>query len=317
MPDTLENNLVSVLMCVHNGLRHLPEAVESILNQTYTHIEFIVVDDGSTDGSSEWLAARAAGDDRIKLIRVQNGGLTKALNAGLRVVVGTYVARMDADDVAHGRRLEQQLNFLNAHNEVVCCGTGCRYIDERGSPLFVRPMPQTHEDIEECHLTGRGGFILHPSAMIRTRVLKEIGGYDEALPCAQDYDLWFRLAKVGRLANLPDVLMDYRLSASAITQSRRQEQEHCRLRIIDHELHERGLALAKPLRPEYDIRPADPWWVLLHASDGGFWRTSWRYCLKVILTNVKAGLRCCWRMAAAIPLAAVATLRGLIMGKNF
>lgn len=305
-----------MIMSVHNGLRHLPDAVNSILSQSYESIEFIVIDDGSTDGSTEWLRARAVQDDRLKLFCLERMGLTKALNHGLRAVTGAYIARMDADDVACSSRLMKQLEFLEANVDVVCCGTHCRYMDESGNLLFVRKMPQTHEDIEECHLAGRGGFILHPSSMMRTHALIEVGGYDESFSCAQDYDLWFRLARMGRLANLPDVLMDYRITGSAITQARRFEQAYCCSRIIDRELNLRGLRVAKTLPPAYDIRPVDPWWVLSSSSECGYWKTSWRYSIKVVRANLTTILRCSWRLVAAVPLAAVSTVRASMQRKS-
>jgi hypothetical protein len=152
--------------------------------------------------------------------------------------------------------------------------------------------------------------------MMRTQSLIEVGGYDESFSCAQDYDLWFRLARVGRLANLPDVLLDYRITGSAITQARRLEQAHCCARIIDRELHLRGLGVSKILPPTYDIRPVDPWWVLVKSSECGYWKVSWRYSLKVVRVSLKTILRCAWRLVAAVPLAAVSTIRSLVQRKS-
>lgn len=266
--DTQEN-LVSVLISVHNGLRHLPQAVNSILSQSYTSFELIVIDDGSDDGSGEWLEKRSVGEPRMVVVRQANMGLTKSLNRALAMARGEFLARMDADDIAHPSRLEEQIAFLRAHREIVCCGTEAMYISESGYPLFVRRMPHSHEEIEICHLSGGGGFILHPTVMIRTNAFRDVGGYNEDYPFAQDYDLWFRLAKIGRLANMNCVLLDYRFTPSAITQARRREQAHCRMQIFARELHERGMKDVLPLPAQFAILPGDPWWVLVQGAKSG------------------------------------------------
>ena len=192
---------VSVVMSTHNDEAFLSIAIQSILAQTITHLEFIIVDDGSTDQTSSILKYYEGIDNRVHVYRRDCHGLTKSLNFALRKARGSYIARMDSDDVAYKNRFEKQLEFLNFRKNIVACGTQANYIDFKGRLLFRRNLPTKHEDIESCHLGTLGGFIIHPSSMIRRDALIKIGGYDESFAKAQDYDLWFRLGQIGRLAN--------------------------------------------------------------------------------------------------------------------
>lgn len=253
---------ISVLMSVHNGRQFLAEAVESILRQTFTDFEFIIVDDGSTDGSTELLRHFAKRDPRIRLLIQDNVGLTKSLNTGLRIARGEFIARMDADDIAKPLRFEKQIKYLRENPDVVCVGTQTRYIDERGVSMFNRHLPTDHDDIERCHLSLWGGFIMHPTAFMRYAALKRVGGYDERFPKAQDYDLWFRLSKVGRLANLSERLLYYRKHPEAITQSQAEVQSECVVKILKRELDARGIDEPLSLDKAYLIDLNNPRWGL-------------------------------------------------------
>lgn len=201
---------ISVLMSVHNGRKYLVEAVESILNQTFRDFEFIIVDDGSSDGSTEILKYYAGRDSRVRLIIQENQGLTKSLNTALGIARGEYIARMDADDISRLDRFANQLSFLRAHPEVVCVGAEVELVTEDGIRLGVRNHPNGHESIRRRLLLGDGGAMTHPVILFRREIALKIGGYDENFTTTQDLDFYLRLSEVGFLENLPEILLDWR-----------------------------------------------------------------------------------------------------------
>src|SRR4051812_18975953 len=155
-------------MPVYNALPHLREAVEGILAQTFGDFEFVVIDDGSTDGSTQVLRAYAAADPRIVLVSRPNTGYAIALNEALALATGEFVARMDADDVSLPQRLARQVEYLRAHPECVAVGTGVRFIAAGGTPIargFRRP--RTHEEIDAFHLQRMSSALPHPTVMMR------------------------------------------------------------------------------------------------------------------------------------------------------
>jgi glycosyltransferase involved in cell wall biosynthesis len=213
---------VSVVMSVYNGERHLSEAIESILVQTFSDFEFIIIDDGSTDGTPTIL--KGYNDARIVLIRNQrNIGLACSLNKGLALAQGEYVARMDADDVALPHRFEMQAAFLERHPEIGILGSGCRLIDSTGLERGVYWAPA----LSDLHIRWtsllRNPF-WHPTVTMRRDVLVQNGlSYDETFQTTQDYELWTRLLKFTRGANLGELLIRYRLSEGLSSKHREMQ----------------------------------------------------------------------------------------------
>ena len=209
---------ISVIMSVYNGARFLREAVDSILQQSFTDFEFIIVDDASTDETQAILAGY--GDKRIRLLRnTQNVGLTISLNRALVVARGRYIARMDADDISLPKRFEQQVEHLDAHQDVLALGTSADIVDARGVFYRRMPVPVCHEDVVIWLLINCS--IVHGSVMFRNRA--DIR-YNESFKAAQDYDLWVRLLETGRMANLPEVLYLWRDHAQSVTSARYEMQ---------------------------------------------------------------------------------------------
>lgn len=215
------NPQVSVCMKVLNGESLVARSIECIRNQSFENFEFIIVDDGSTDGTWAILENMAAEDDRIILLRNdKNEGLPRSGNRALEMASGQFLALQDADDWSYPQRLEKQVMFLEEHEDHVAVGSQMLVMNDVGLPIRLWKVPLHHEEIDHLHLNGFGGMLPHPAMMVRTAVLKEIGGYREEYPVADDYDLLLRLAEMGRICNLRDVLVRYTQHSGNITGSK-------------------------------------------------------------------------------------------------
>lgn len=235
---------VSVLMAVYNGERYLQTALDSILKQSFRDFELIIVDDASTDGTASLLDA--CSDLRISRYRnPKNLGLTKSLNVGLGLTNGSYIARMDADDVSHPDRLAIQLAFLEHHLDHVLVGTSYRLIDEAGKPFLTNIKPM--DDLELRWVSHMRTALEHSSVMFRR--LGSDGTpylYDERYRTAQDYEFWLRLLKDGKGRVLKEVLVDYRVHPANITASDSESQVE----------YQQAIAL-RHATETYDLSPAE------------------------------------------------------------
>ncbi|GAB4376937.1 MAG: hypothetical protein Kow00121_25050 [Elainellaceae cyanobacterium] len=214
---------VSVAMAVYNNAAFLPDAVESILSQSFADFEFLIIDDGSTDRSLLILQEYASKDSRIRLSSRENRGIPKTRNELLAQAQGEFIAVMDADDVAMPDRFLKQVDFLRQHPEVVCVGGSLDWIDKKGKLLGHCPMPESDVEIQNL-LIGGISMLHHPTTMIRRSALLAVGGYNENMVASSDLDLWLRLGEVGKLANLPHPVLQYRLHSRSITQAKQQQQ---------------------------------------------------------------------------------------------
>lgn len=214
---------VSVIMSHCNGEAFLTKAVESVLAQTFTDFEFIIIDDGSTDGSPAILKRLAERDARIKLTLRGNRGLTKTLNDGLKLAKGKYLARMDSDDVCMPDRFAKQVAYLDAHPDVVALGGAYEMIDDAGRVFHRMEYADDDAALQESSLSGRPA-LCHPLVMMRGNAVDKVGGYDEAFPVAQDNDLWLRLGEVGKLGCLPDVILQYRQHGKSVSEAKSAKQ---------------------------------------------------------------------------------------------
>jgi len=213
---------VSVIMSVHNGERHLAAAIESILVQTFGDFEFIVIDDGSTDATARILAQYCKSDARICLHRFnENRGLSSALNFGIRLARGEYVARMDADDISLPIRLEKQVEFMNSYPDVDICGSWVALIGERQGEEWQHPLG--HFSIYARMLFGSA--LAHPTVMMRASSISDARiFYDERVFYAQDYDMWSRALPGLKMANLGQVLLYYRIHTQSVGSKYRADQ---------------------------------------------------------------------------------------------
>lgn len=212
---------VSVVMPVYNGERYLRQALESILKQTFTDFEFVIIEDGSTDNTCAIL--ESYDDSRIVIVRNQkNIGFTRSLNKGLSLAQGEYVARMDADDISLPQRFTKQVAFLREHPEIGILGCNCLDIDSKGRYAGLRVMPDSNLQIRWASLLENP--FAHPAVMMRRDVITRNGlAYDESFETTQDYELWSRVLKYTRGGNLSEPLVQYRLCLGVTTRHRKAQ----------------------------------------------------------------------------------------------
>lgn len=221
---------ISVVMGVYNGASTLAATLDSILGQTEGDFECIVVDDGSTDATPAILAEYAARDPRIRVIRQANAGLTRALIAGCAAARGVYIARHDAGDLSDPRRFALQKQALDADSSVVFVSSATQYAGPELEPLWItRPTGAALQPAHVLDLTVPGaltdGPTHHGSVMFRRDAYERAGGYRAAFYYGQDFDLWLRLAEIGKFQGIDEVLYTARITPDSISGSARSRQE--------------------------------------------------------------------------------------------
>ncbi len=197
-------------MSVYNGERYLALAVDSILAQSFTDFEFLILDDGSVDSSAAILDNYASRDARIRIIRRENKGLIISLNQLIAEARAPIIARMDCDDIAHPERFAKQNAFLESNPDYGVLGTWIDNIDADGNIAYYggEDHPTNHEAFLDR--IGHGTTVCHSSVMMRKELVQRAGGYHSAFKHCEDFDLWLRLASITKLCSLPERLMQYR-----------------------------------------------------------------------------------------------------------
>ena len=226
--------LVSVLLPVYNCERYLADAIDSILSQTFSDFEFIIIDDGSSDRSSEVMAG--FGDLRIRIIQQENRGLAATLNRGIGLATGKYIARQDADDLSHPDRLAMQVAHMEAQPDCVLLGTWAEIIEV--DRLVNRFHRHSVEDAELRYLMLFNNPFVHSSVMLRKSSLSRVGGYttEPDRQLTEDFELWSRLARVGSIANLGEVLVSYREIPGSLSRTGGTPYLHCVINICSENL---------------------------------------------------------------------------------
>ncbi len=241
-----EKNLVSVIMSNYNTPEDfLRCSIESILNQTYDYLEFIIVDDCSTDNSVDVI--NSYNDSRIKFIKnSSNLGITKSLNIALNEAHGQFVARMDADDYALPDRILCQVNYLKNNPNTIVCGSWIEFFgDDSNNKKLLKKMLPCMEEMQICLLFDNSTNIVHPSAMFNHELMfKNNIFYNEKYKYAQDYRMWVDCCRVGECYIYPKVLLKYRIHSGAVSDSKKREQNFCRESIMLEQLS--WLDLDKP-----------------------------------------------------------------------
>lgn len=222
--------MVSIVMPVYNGERHIRSAIESVLNQSFGDFEYLIINDGSTDSSDAIIHLFT--DPRINYTIQFNKGLTNTLNEALPRCRGTYIARMDQDDRSEPDRLKKQVDFLEQLQDVGLVGTTAYIMNEQGDTLEINPA-LLHDTELKLQLLYQTPFT-HGSVMFRRSLLQQINPpfYRESAGNAEDYDFWSRLAPLTKLANLPEPLYGWRNSPTGMSNSESQKQKEFASRII-------------------------------------------------------------------------------------
>jgi len=283
---------VSVFMPVYNTGKYIEKSIQSILNQTFSDFEFIIINDGSTDDSLDIIKKYSEIDSRIKFISRENKGIIFTRNEGLNISKGKYIALMDSDDVSYPSRLRLQYDFLEEHNEYVVVGSRIMLIDPDDD--FICPMVDIfeHDDIDFGHINNvtSGAIVVNPTAMICRDSLIQVGGYHERYKNAEDIDVWLRLAEVGKLYNLNEILLNYRQHFDSIGYSYRGSQlksieyaitDACNRRGVNNPNIEDASPSKYIKRTNNDVYIKWGWWAL----SGDNIATTRKYAKKAILSN--------------------------------
>lgn len=291
---------VSVLMPVYNAERYVAEAVESILKQTFTDFEFLIVNDGSTDRSLQILQSYAEQDLRIHLISRENRGLVATLNEMINLARAPLLARMDADDIAMHDRLEIQTRHLENHPEVVCVGGGCQVIDEHGRFLIIADIKTGPDIVEQLALQGVTP-ITHPTALMRTSAIKAVKGYSDKDWPAEDLSLWIKLCDLGKIDNAPEIVLQYRIHDQSISTTQHALQirkiseicaEACKKRGVQLPLLAQVGRASRSRQSKYKIILRHGWWAFSSSE----FKTAFIYGFRAtILSPFKDGG---WRLMA-------------------
>lgn len=269
---------VSVVMAVHNSGPFLREALASLRWQTFQRWECICVDDGSTDSTPEILQDFAAGDSRFRILRQEKSGITAALTRGDNAARSDVIARMDSDDVAHPDRLKLQWQHLQSHPECVGVGAQVMLIDPSGASIGIARHAEEHAEIERRLLAAQGGTIAHPTLMFRHAAAEQVGGHRSQYEWAHDADLLVRLAMLGKLANLPEVLLLYRQHPRNTCRTRHAEIRSQMLGLLREAYEARQREMPSELEtrlmaPSVQSALAGKW--ARRAARNGFPKTAW------------------------------------------
>jgi glycosyltransferase involved in cell wall biosynthesis len=231
----MSNPDVTVLLCVYNDERFLEAALAGLVAQTFRNFELLVVNDASTDRTPRILDDFARRDRRVRVhANDANLGLTRSLNVGLSLARGRYIARHDSDDVSSPDRIARQYKRLRDDPSLGLVGSAYRVVDARGRSLAVHRQPVEDSEIR-WQLLFHNAFC-HSSVMARRDVIERVGGYDERLVCAQDFDLWVRVSRAARCANLLRPLVAFRTNDAGVSATRRTLQQHTADRIAARQI---------------------------------------------------------------------------------
>lgn len=206
--------ILSIVMPVYNRADYLRESLESILNQSFSDFEFIIIDDGSSDGSVEIIQSYK--DERINLfVNSENKGIVYSRNRGLKEAEGKYTAMFDSDDIALPDKFEKQTDFLEKHPDYAMCGTWVKWIDENGQLTGEKwKLPAPPEKIPAIMLFRN--YFVQPTVVIRREAIPE-GGYSEGFDIVEDSKMWFDVSLKHKVANLPEYLLHYRVHSGNVS----------------------------------------------------------------------------------------------------
>lgn len=272
---------VTVLMPVYNGAPYLVEAIQSVLQQTFTDFEFLIIDDGSTDDSAAVI--KGFHDTRIRVFQNRNNrGLVSCLNMGIKLARGEFIARMDADDVCLPERLTMQVAFFEAHQEIGICGT---WVELIGKPYGqILRYPSDPNTVKCSHIFGP--VLAHPTVMIRREFFdKNKLLYDPSFKHAEDFDLWVRASEFTSLSNIEKVLLRYRLHPQQVGQRHSDEQNTTAGKVRFAQLCNLGIT---PTSEELNIHQSISQWRF--KSNSAFIEKTEKWLCKLIDANMETNI---------------------------
>lgn len=238
-PLKSKNPAISVLMPAYNAEKYISPAIESILSQTFSNFELILIDDYSTDSTWAIIRKFQKKDKRIIAMRnKKNLKLSTTLNLAIHIARGSYLARMDADDWSYPDRLEKQHKYMETHRSVGILGGSMEIIKEDGTLIGKREYEKDDKNIRQ-NIFWYSPFS-HPLVMIRHSILKKIGFYNSQFNPAEDYELYFRIGSISKFANLSDVLLKYRIISKSMTTGSTKKMELQTIKIRNLYAHSKG-----------------------------------------------------------------------------
>lgn len=304
MPD------VSVVMSVFNGAADLQATLESVLSQAGCDFEFVVIDDGSTDGTGAILEQSARRDPRLRIVHQVNAGLTRALATGCAHASGRYIARQDCGDVSLPGRLARQCRMLDAQPHVAMVAAAVRYVAPGGEALYTleRTGARLHEGLSVLNVNEIQGPPHHGATMFRRELYEQVGGYRAPFVVAQDLDLWLRLSETGRCVGDSEVAYEAHLSPESISARRRRDQlQLAQLAIRCARMRREGGSDAELLRSAPVLAPRSA------GASSGLERARFFYFVAACLrrTDPASARRYFRQSARAFPLHAMAWMRSI------
>lgn len=275
---------LSIILPVFNCARYLDAALESVRNQTFSDFECIVVDDGSSDRSLAIMQRQAKQDARIRIISRENRGLVASLNEAISVARGTFLGRMDGDDICVADRFSRQISVLNQSPHVVGIGAAVDMVDSEGKRLKTYTPPEDHSEIVSELRAGNGGAMIHPVVTFRMDAVREIGGYRECFSgFGEDWDLFLRLSEIGGLRNLPDILLKYRQHPKSYCRTRKASQRETLLKAVEQVRRKHQLPEFSSATPHEIENPRRQW--VLWSLEGAERITALKHAVIAVLQS--------------------------------
>jgi len=236
---------IDIILPVYNGEDYISESIESILNQTFSHFNLIVINDGSTDNTKLILERLESADDRIQVINKDNEGLIATLNLGISLSRAKYLVRMDHDDILAPNKLEMQINYMKRHENIDVLGCNAALIDSLGEKVGSIKFPVTPLSVKAKSFVRVP--VLHPSVMIKVSdKIRPFLYYDENQLYCEDFGLWHRLLDNGFcITNLKEKLMYYRIHDSSVSSTRKKDMQYNACQIIETAMKNAGINLAE------------------------------------------------------------------------
>lgn len=275
------------MVAVYNTAPYLAETLDSLLGQTFTDLEVVAIDDGSTDGSADILRQYAQRDPRLRFASRENRGIAVTRNEMLAMARGRLLAVNDSDDVSVPDRIAEQIKYMDAHPEIVCLGGDFEYMDAVGRKLTTLRPPRDDAAIQQMLMRGHAS-ICNGVVMMRREAVERVGGYHPDYRFGQDVDMFLKLGEVGKLANMPRTLGRIRLHGKSVSETKREEQRHFGRLACEAAAARRGVPCAfdasEPWRPGADRGSRHlylkryGWW----AFNSGERRTAMIYGMKTV-----------------------------------